>query len=166
LHPKGKTVTIATYPAQWNAPNWLWWPDLMRSVDAVTTMGYEQNGKNSTNGFNYADQKRHATVPGKLLIGMPGGSAGWEGNTVGEQLDWMVADGVVGVGIWDCALGNGAWQTADVWKKLAKIKGMVPAALAPVSTTRSTLSEYQNSFHPDGRATQRRSPVPVYGKHR
>src|SRR6185436_14695734 len=57
LHPKGKVVTVASYPAQWNAPNWKWWPGLMKAVDGVTSMGYEQNGKNSTNGFNYADQK-------------------------------------------------------------------------------------------------------------
>lgn len=142
LHPKGKTVTIATYPAQWNAPNWLWWPGLMRSVDALTTMGYEQNGRNSNNGFNYADQKRHATVPGKLMIGMPGGSASWEGNTVIQQIDWMIEDGgTVGVGIWDCSLANAAWQTAAIWQKLAKLKGTTPVSIAAKSAVKNAAAD-------------------------
>ena len=49
-------------------PNWKMWPDLMKVVDGVTSMGYEQTGKGSTNGFNYADQKKHA-APDKLMIG-------------------------------------------------------------------------------------------------
>jgi len=125
LHAKGKTLTAASFPAQWNAPNWTMWPKLMQSVDAVTSMGYETTGMNSTNGYNYSDQKKHAIPPGKLMIGMPGYKDAWEGNTALEQLDWVIADGTVGVGIWDCGLDSPAWQTAAVWKKLAKIRSTV-----------------------------------------
>jgi hypothetical protein len=121
LHAQGKTLTAASYPAQWNAPNWKMWPDLMKVVDGVTSMGYEQTGKGSTNGFNYADQKKHA-APDKLMIGMPGYHGNWEGNTALEQLDWVLQDGTTGVGIWDASLADPAWQTAAVWNKLKAIK--------------------------------------------
>jgi len=131
LHAKGKTVTVASYPAQWNAPNWKWWPGLMANVDGVTSMGYEQTGRNSTNGFNYADQKQHANPAHKLMIGMPGWMGTWAGNSAVEQLDWVVADGTVGVGVWDCALDDPAWQTAEVWNRLAKIRKTGLAGVAP-----------------------------------
>lgn len=130
LHAKGKALTADSFPAQWNAPSWLWWPQLMKAVDGVTSMGYEKTGKASTNGYNYPDQKTHA-LPGKLMIGMPGYFDTWEGNTVMEQLDWVIADGTVGVGIWDCALDNAAWQTAAVWTALAKIRAAKSDALGP-----------------------------------
>ena len=130
LHAKGKTVTVASFAAQWNAPNWKWWPDLMKAVDGVTSMGYESAGKGSTNGYAYPDQKKHAVPPEKLMIGMPGNMAAWEGNTVIEQLDWVAADGSVGVGIWDCAMDNAAWQTAAVWQRLGKIRAEHPIAIA------------------------------------
>jgi hypothetical protein len=134
LHAENKTLTAASFPAQYNAPNWKWWPDLMKTIDGVTSMGYEQNGRNSTNGYNYSDQKKHAVPPYKLMIGMPGYFATWEGNTVTEQLDWLITDGEVGVGIWDCSLDNAAWQTASVWKTLAKIRSIKPVGIvAPAS---------------------------------
>jgi hypothetical protein len=129
LHAKGKTLTAASYPAQWNAPNWKMWPELLKHVDGVATMGYEQTGKDSKNGFNYADQKAKAPVPEKLMIGMPGHHGTWEGNTVLEQLDWVVKDGFVGVGIWDASLADAAWQTAAVWNKLKAIKAQKATAI-------------------------------------
>jgi hypothetical protein len=131
MHAKGKTVTVASFAAQWNAPNWKWWPELMKTVDGVTSMGYESAGRASTHGYGYPDQKKHAVPAGKLMIGMPGGNGSWEGNTVMEQLDWVLQDGAVGVGIWDCALDNGAWQTAAVWQRLAKIKAAHAAGVVP-----------------------------------
>lgn len=122
MHAKGKVVTVASFAAQWNAPNWKWWPELMKSVDGVTSMGYEETGRSSTNGFNYADQKKHANPAYKLMIGMPGHVGTWQGNSVGEQLDWVVADAAVGVGIWEATLPDAAWQTAAVWQKLKKIR--------------------------------------------
>jgi hypothetical protein len=151
LHPKGKTVTVASFAAQWNAPNWKWWPELMKSVDGITSMGYESTGRNSTNGYAYPDQKKHAPVAGKLMIGMPGGNGSWEGNTVMEQLDWVLQDGTTGVGIWDCALDNGAWQTAAVWQRLAKIKAVNPLALAPRNPGKAKAGKGLEGFDSRGR---------------
>ncbi|MDB5049645.1 MAG: hypothetical protein JWO30_2716 [Fibrobacteres bacterium] len=166
LHPKGKTVTVASFAAQWNAPNWKWWPELMKSVDGVTSMGYEKTGRNSNNGYNYADQKKQAIPPYKLMIGMPGYFGSWEGNTAAEQLDWAVQDGEVGVGIWDCGLDNGAWQTAAVWKQLAKIRASKPAAVAPEITSPSFGNAPTTLFHADGSALGKRRHMPVFGKRR
>ena len=57
------------------------------------------------------------------MLGMPSNLASWQGNTVGEQLDWVVQDGAVGVAIWDATLSNDAWQNAAVWNKLKAIRG-------------------------------------------
>jgi GH18 family chitinase len=132
LHAKGKTVTVASFAAQWNAPNWNWWPELMKSVDGVTSMGYEETGKGSNNGFNYADQKKRAIPPHKLMIGMPGHVDAWQGNSVVEQLDWVVADGQVGVGIWEASLPGAGWQTKAVWEKLKKIKETPIVSIVPM----------------------------------
>ncbi len=145
LHPKGKTLTAASYPAQWNAPNWKMWPDLMKVADGVTSMGYEQTGKASNNGFNYADQKKHAVPPERLMIGMPGYHGTWEGNSALEQLDWVYQDGVVGVGIWDASLADAAWQSAAVWNKLKAIKaqkftGIADGPAKPAAPAKTALA--------------------------
>lgn len=167
LHAKGKTVTAASYPAQWNAPNWAWWPGLMKVVDGVTSMGYEQTGKASANGFNYADQKTHAPSPDKLMIGMPGWKASWEGYSAAEQLDWVVADGDVGVGIWDCGLDDGAWQTAAVWQRIKRIHDSAPnAVLAGRPASRPalggrTLIDAKGARLPKGNAHRWAVPEPA-----
>jgi hypothetical protein len=166
LHPKGKVVTVASFAAQWNAPNWKWWPELMKSVDGVTSMGYESAGFASTNGFNYADQKKHALPAGKLMIGMSGFHAVWEGNTLSEQLDWVVKDGEVGVGIWDASLENPAWQAAAVWRKLAKIRSATTASIAPVRVISSGALAPEGDFDTAGRERKESGPLPVFARPR
>lgn len=132
LNPLGKVVTVASFAAQYNAPNWKWWPELMKTAAAVTSMGYDEAGMSSPSGWKYPEQKKRATPAHKLMIGMFGGSASWQGNTATQHIDWVVADGQVGLGIWDAALGNGAWESAETWKKIGKIRANTPsAAVAP-----------------------------------
>jgi hypothetical protein len=119
MHAHGKHVTVASFSAQWNAPNWDMWPTLFLKVDGITSMGYDQSGRST----DYAAQRQHASsAPEKFMIGMPGYSGSWLGNTVVQQIDWVVADGKVGVGIWDATLSAAAWQTADVWNRLKSIR--------------------------------------------
>jgi hypothetical protein len=119
MHAHGKHVTVASFSAQWNAPNWDMWPNLFQKVDAIASMGYEQSGM----GTDYAAQRQHAaSAPEKFMIGMPGYNGSWLGNTVIQQIDWVVTDGKVGVGIWDATLSAAAWQTADVWNRLKSIR--------------------------------------------
>ena len=119
MHAKGKHVTVASFSAQWNAPNWDMWPTLFQKVDAITSMGYEQSGL----ATDYAAQRQHASsAPEKFMIGMPGYDGTWLGNTVTQQIDWVVTDGKIGVGIWDATLSATAWQTADVWNRLKSIR--------------------------------------------
>jgi hypothetical protein len=119
MHAHGRHVTVASFSAQWNAPNWDMWPTLFSKVDGITSMGYDQSGL----ATDYAAQRQHASsAPEKFMIGMPGYSGSWLGNTVVQQIDWVVADGKVGVGIWDATLSAAAWQTADVWNRLKSIR--------------------------------------------
>ncbi len=119
MHAHQKHVTVASFSAQWNAPNWDMWPTLFQSVDGVTSMGYDQSGL----ATDYAAQVQHASgAPQKFMIGMPGYSGSWLGNTVTQQIDWVVANGKVGLGIWDATLSASAWQTADVWNRLKTIR--------------------------------------------
>jgi hypothetical protein len=93
-------------------------------------MGYEQSGR----ATDYTAQRQHATTPEKFMIGMPGSTGNWLGNTVTEQIDWVVADGKVGVGIWDASLGGAGWETAAVWNRLKTIRQKsVTSSFLPVS---------------------------------
>jgi hypothetical protein len=126
LNPLGKTVTVASFAAQYNAPNWKWWPELMKTAAAVTSMGYDEAGMNNPSGYKYPEQKKRANPPNKLMIGMFGGSGSWQGNSASEQIDWVVSDGQVGLGIWDAALGHATWESAATWTKLGKIRANTP----------------------------------------
>jgi hypothetical protein len=119
LHPLGKTVSICSFYAQYNAPNWNWWPDLMPIVDGITSMGYDQSGL----GTDYQTITDHSMPnPEKLTLGVPSYSDNWQGNTVGQQLDWIVKQGKIGVGIWDASFSAAGWQTQAVWTQLKTIK--------------------------------------------
>jgi hypothetical protein len=122
LHPQGKHVTVASFAYIWNAPNSDWWPGLMEVVDGITSMGYDEIGRNADGWASYAGQKELAPNPSKLMIGMMGGNNSWQGNNALEQLDWVVEDGECGVAIWDAALGGSLWESAEAWEKLALIK--------------------------------------------
>lgn len=125
VHNKGKVITVTTFAYIWNAPNSNWWASIMASCDGVTSMGYEQIGRNGADWQGYATQKSLASVPAKLLLGMPGYMDSWLGNTATEQLDWVGSDKVVGVGIWDASLAAGSWQSGSVWQRLNTIRGAV-----------------------------------------
>jgi hypothetical protein len=119
LHALGKVVTADSFYAQYNAPNWDWWPDLLPVIDGITSMGYEQSGL----GVDYQKLVDHAqAAPNKLMIGVPSYQGTWQNNTVGEQLGWLVQQGQVGTAIWDASLQAKEWQTAAVWQQLKSIK--------------------------------------------
>jgi hypothetical protein len=126
LNPQGKVVTVASFAAQYNAPNWKWWPELMKTAAAVTSMGYDEAGMNSPAGWKYPEQMKRANPQWKLMIGMFGGSGSWQGNTASEHIDWVLQQGQAGIGIWDAALGDAAWESADTWKKLGRIRANTP----------------------------------------
>lgn len=126
LHPQGKELTVATFAYVWNAPNTNWWPDLMKVVDGITSMGYEIIGRNGADWASYSSQKGFAPNPNKLMIGMPGTQNSWLNNSVVEQIDWVIQDGETGVAIWDVTLAASGWQTKEVWEMLSQIKGSVP----------------------------------------
>ncbi len=119
LHPLGKVVTVDSFHGQWNAPNWNWWPDLLPVVDGITTMGYEQSGLK----LDYQTLTDHSMPnPEKLTLGVPGYQDTWQGNTVTEQLAWIVNQGKIGIGIWDASFGAAGWKAQDVWTQLKTIK--------------------------------------------
>jgi spore germination protein YaaH len=119
LHPLGKVVTIDSFFAQYNAPNWNWWPALLPIVDGITSMGYEQSGLS----LDYQTLTDHSMPsPQKLTLGVPSYDDTWLGNSVGQQLGWIVNQGQIGVGIWDASFSAAGWQTQDVWTQLKTIK--------------------------------------------
>jgi hypothetical protein len=120
LHPAGKVLTADSFYAQYNAPNWDWWPDLLPILDGITSMGYEQSGLD----VDYQKLVDHAmAAPKKLMVGVPSYKGTWLNHTVGEQLGWLVTQGQVGTAIWDASLQAPEWQTAAVWQQLKSIKG-------------------------------------------
>ncbi len=119
LHPMGKVLTLDSFHGQWNAPNWNWWPDLFPHVDGITSMGYDQSGL----ALDYQDLVDHAAAaPQKLMIGVPSYQGSWQGNSVGEQLDWIIQQGQIGTAIWDASLMAVEWQQRSVWDQLKNIK--------------------------------------------
>ncbi len=119
LHALGKVVTVDSFHGQWNAPNWNWWPDLLPIVDGITTMGYEQSGL----AVDYQTLTDHSMPsPQKLTLGVPGYQDTWQGNTVTDQLAWIVNQGQIGVSIWDASFGAPGWNAQDVWTQLKTIK--------------------------------------------
>jgi len=137
LHPLGKVVTVASFSAGSNAPNWNYWPALLPVIDGICTMGYNNSSSNS----DYAAQKSHATANlSHFMIGMPGWMANWGGLDVNPQIDWITNNSPVGLGIWDAQLsGGGNWQTAQVWNKIKAIKNKVPTREAvPIAGVKHT----------------------------
>ena len=146
LHQRKKIVTIASFPSEWNAPNWDWWAPLYTTakVDGICTMGYDWSGRNK----DYATQTQHASAgAAKFMIGMPGWVGSWQSNTVVEQLNWVISDGdVSGMGIWDASLTHNdgtpcpEWRTAEVWNKIKQIRSKnATATTAPVLTRATTI---------------------------
>ena len=124
LHARGKHLTVDTFSYKWNAPNQTWWPDLLPLVDGLTTMGYEEIGANAPEWRSYAAQKAAAgEMSAKLMMGLPSGRNEWRGNKALEHLQWLKADGEVGVSFWDAQLRGEAWRTPEVWRTLGEIRG-------------------------------------------
>ncbi len=140
VHGLGKDLTIATFAYIWNFPNSDCWNELAAITDGITSMGYEEIGRNASGWASYSTQKTLVNDPSKLMLGMPTYVGSWQGSTAESQVDWVVADGEVGVGIWDCSLADGAgtampgWRTASIWNKLKQIKGTASV------TTKYTIS--------------------------
>ena len=124
LHATGKHLTVDTFSYKWNAPNQTWWAELLPHVDALTTMGYEEIGANAPEWRSYASQRAAAgQYASKLMIGLPSGRNEWRGNNAMEQLQWLKADGEVGVSFWDAQLKAEAWRKGEAWKLLREIRG-------------------------------------------
>ena len=123
LHAQGRHLTVDSFCYKWNAPNQTWWTDLLPLVDALTTMGYEEIGAAAPDWHSYAFQKAAAgEYASKLMVGLPSGRNEWCGNSVMEHLDWLKADGQIGVSFWDAQLNAQEWQKAEVWKILRDIR--------------------------------------------
>jgi hypothetical protein len=141
LRAKGKELTIATFASKWHVPGTQIWTDLAPFVDAITSMGYEEIGRNAPGTLSYSGQKGLiSTEKSDLMMGMPGHVNSWLGNTVSEQLDWVISDGVVGVAIWDAGLSGSSWKTAAIWNKLKTIKGTVVVPSSSVVSSSVTPS--------------------------
>jgi hypothetical protein len=146
-----KVLTIETFAAQYNAPNWNWWAELLNTskIDGIGCMGYNETGANG--GITYASEKTHCVDPNKFMMGMLGSSASWLGNTASQQIDWILNNGGgMGIGIWDANLG-GAWQTAEIWNKIKTLKqrNATPAE-APVASKAKILDKIQISKNTSG----------------
>jgi hypothetical protein len=124
LHARGKQLTVDSFAYHWNAPNQTWWQDLLPLVDGLTSMGYAELGLDGEDWRGYAAQKAAAgSDAGKLLIGVPSEKDEWQNHTALEQIDWIAADGGVGVAIWDAGLDAPAWREGDIWARIRKISG-------------------------------------------
>jgi hypothetical protein len=142
LREMGKDITIATYASEWHTPGANMWTELAPLVDAITTMGYHEIGRNAGGYLSYEVQKKWIKVEQeKLLMGMPGWKGAWLGNKVTEQLDWVIEDGQVGVAIWDAAMGNGNWKTEAAWLRIQAIKDdLAPMSSVPLSSSVPAIS--------------------------
>ena len=56
------------------------------------------------------------------MIGVPSYEGTWLNHSATEHLDWIVAQGQVGVAVWEAAMRNDAWRQRDVWERLVTIK--------------------------------------------
>jgi hypothetical protein len=127
LHEEHKQLTVDSFPDKWNAPNQSWWADLFPHVDGLNTMGYKYIGVNASEWRSYSAQKAAAgSHASRLLLGVPGADSEWQGNAVGEHMNWIFHDPDVGVGIWDATFSAPYWSTPEPWKGLAKMRGGPP----------------------------------------
>lgn len=123
LHAEGRGLTVDTFAYRWNAPNQGWWPALLPYVDGLHVMGYSATGAGAADWRSYESLKaaagKHAS---KLVIGMPGNAAMWQGASVKKHLQWVADDANVGLAIWDARLENAAWRTKETWQTIARIR--------------------------------------------
>lgn len=128
LRTRGKQLTVDTFPFKWNAPHWDWWSQLFPHVDGITSMGYDDLGRDPPTEAEwraYAAQKAKAGANAhKLMIGMPSYLESWQGSTAVSQVQWFLSAeaGDVGIGIWDAQNQAEAWNTEAVWRKIKKVR--------------------------------------------
>jgi hypothetical protein len=123
LHAEGKELTVDTFAYKWHAPNQSWWPALLPHVDGLHVMGYSETGAGAAQWRSYKFLKAAAgSHHAKLLIGVPSHAAQWQSAPVKKHLDWIVADGSVGLAIWDAQLKDPAWRTKSTWQAIKRIK--------------------------------------------
>ena len=122
LKAKGKELTVDSFAYKWHAPNQGWWPDLLPYVDGLHVMGYSETGAGAAAWRSYDFiRKAGGAHASKLLIGMPGNAATWQGKRVGKHIEWISHDSELGLAIWDAQLRDPAWRRHEIWEKIAKI---------------------------------------------
>lgn len=104
------------------------WDKLTPYVDGLVSSGFSQTGISASGGNTYATQKAYADpAQEKLMFGMPSDINEWWGNTVQEQVNWLVEDSVVGLAISDLRLLNPFWASyRPLWNSIASIRGPLP----------------------------------------
>ncbi len=119
-----RELTVDSFPHIWNAPNTTWWRFILPHVDGLTSMGYQDTGRNAADWGRYSTQVRMAReYPNKLQLGMPANMATWQGNSAAQQLTWVLnSDSGVGVAIWDAQFPEAAWQGEPVWRLLRRLR--------------------------------------------
>jgi hypothetical protein len=124
LHTQDRQLTVASYAHIWHAPNQTWWPELLPLVDGLSSMGYESTGADAPGWRSYAAQKAAAgTNAWKLLLGLPAFKNSWQQQALQEHLNWITANGGVGIAIWDAQLSAPAWRQPEVWRAIATVRG-------------------------------------------
>jgi hypothetical protein len=56
------------------------------------------------------------------MIGLPADRAEWRGAGLKVHLDWLEADGGVGVSFWDAQLDALPWRSPETWAALGRIR--------------------------------------------
>lgn len=119
-----RELTVDSFPHIWNAPNTTWWRSILPHVDGLTSMGYEDTGRNAADWGRYSMQVRMAReYPEKLQLGMPSNHATWQGNSATQQLTWVLqSDTGVGIAIWDAQFLDASWRGEPVWRLLRRLR--------------------------------------------
>jgi hypothetical protein len=133
LNAAGKELSVDAFPFIYNAPNSGWWASIFPYVDALTSMGYADLGRNAPSWQSYRWQVKHAgTFARKLQIGLPSDVGAWQGNNAAQQTAWFLLPeaGRSGVAIWDAQFKAPAWRQAAVWRNLQVLRTGQPQSTA------------------------------------
>ena len=136
LHAMGKELSVAVFPAQWNAPAITWIGDWDGYVDGIDSMGYEAlfGGPGDDAWGAYKWQQDTALAAGysygQFDMGMPGSMGSWGKNGLGTSLlDHLdeLQSGIyntkpTSICIWDAQFNGSGWLSAEVWQALHTIR--------------------------------------------
>lgn len=139
LHNEGMILAINTFAAQYHAPNWNWWSDLLPHVDAIQSMGYEDIGYlcNSNSFCGYDDQLNKAGGNrDKLILGVPGQVDTWLGRSSLSHLQGAKTLDM-GVAIWSAHNLTSTWKSSSIINQLQSIKGASDGGLSSVAVSSS-----------------------------